>query len=84
MTESIHYIDVAIRIQFDPTQLPNILKVGRQLTQANIQNPVDTHHSEAESARQVTDEEVAEDVTSIQDCIGEILQAHPLLVSCPG
>jgi hypothetical protein len=79
MTESIHYIDVALRIQFDPAQLPNILKVGRQLTQANIQNPVDNHNSEDESARPLTDEEVAEDVTSIQDCIGEILRAHPLL-----
>ena len=79
MTESIHYIDVAIRIQFDPAQLPNILKVGRQLTQANVQNPVDHHNSEDESAHPMTDEEVAEDVTSIQDCIGEILRAHPLL-----
>jgi hypothetical protein len=78
MTESIHYLDVAIRLRFDPTQLPNILKAGRRLTQANVEIPVDDDDPENESTRPMTHEEVAEDVTSVQDCIGEILMANPL------
>jgi hypothetical protein len=79
MPESIHYLDVAIRLQFDPTHLPNILKVGRRLTQENVPVAVDDDDSENESTRQMTDDEVAEDVTSVQDCIDEILRANPLL-----
>ena len=78
MTESIHYLDVTIRLQFDPTRLAQILKVGRQLTKANVQIPVDQHDPENESTRPMTDEEVAEDVTSVQDCMAEILMANPL------
>jgi hypothetical protein len=79
MPESIHYLDVAIRLQFDPAQLPNILKAGRQLTQENVQIPVDDDDPENESTRPMTNEEVAEDITSVQECIAEILQANPLL-----
>ena len=78
MTESIHYLDVAIRLQFDPKQLAQVLKVGRQLTQASVQIPVDDEDPENEYTRPMTDEEVAEDVTSVQDCIAEILMANPL------
>src|ERR1700722_245649 len=79
MPESIHYLDVAIRLQFDPAQLPNILNAGRQLTQENVQIPVDDDDPENESTRPMTNEEVAEDITSVQECIAEILQANPLL-----
>jgi hypothetical protein len=79
MPESIHYLDVAIRLQFDPSQLAQILKVSRQLTQENVQIPVDDDDPESESTRPMTNEEVAEEITSIQDCMAEILQANPLL-----
>src|SRR5580658_6585300 len=79
MPESIHYVDVAIRIQFDLNQLPKILAIGRKFTQETFQIPVDDDDPENESTRPMTDEEVAEDVTSVQDCIAEILQANPLL-----
>jgi hypothetical protein len=79
MTESIHYLEVAIRVQFDPMQLPKILKIGRKLTQENIQIPVDDDDQENKSTRAMTDEEIAEEVRSVEDCIGEIIQANPLL-----
>jgi hypothetical protein len=56
--ESIHYVDVAIRLQFDPSQLARILKVGRKLTRENVQIPVDDDGPENGSTRAMTDEEV--------------------------
>ena len=79
MPESIHYLDVAIRLQFDPAQLPNILKVGRQLTQENVPLPLDDEDPENESTRPMTDEEASGEITSVQDCIDELLRANPLL-----
>lgn len=79
MSESIHFLDVAIRVQFDPSQLPKILSLGRQLTQASVQIPVDDEDPENESTRPMTDEEAADEITSVQDCIAEILMANSLL-----
>jgi hypothetical protein len=38
------YLHLEIHIQFDPKQLSEICKVGRKLTQENIQIPVDDKH----------------------------------------
>ena len=79
MAEQIHYVDVSIRIKFDPIQLHKMLAAGRKLTQENIQVSVDDDDPENDLTRSMTDDEVAEDISSVQGCVAEILYANPLL-----
>src|SRR3954469_7064506 len=74
----VHYIEAAIRIEYDPALLPHLLAVARQYVQSAFQVPA-SEDDDDETVRPMTDEEVAEDVADAQDCILPILEANPLL-----
>jgi hypothetical protein len=71
MAETIHYIDVAIRIRFDPEREPRMLEVARKLTQEIVTIRANEDDPDDESMRSMTDEEVAEDVSCAQDTSNE-------------
>jgi hypothetical protein len=79
MAETIHYIDVAIRIKIDPEREQEMLQVARKLMQESV-SVCANDEPDDETMRAMTDEEVAEDVADAQDTISEILQAHPLFM----
>jgi hypothetical protein len=55
MAETIHYIDVAIRIQFDPEREPQMLEVARKLTQEIVTIRASEDDPDDESMRRMTD-----------------------------
>jgi hypothetical protein len=76
-SSEIHYVDVAIRVQFKPEMVPHILAVARKLMQENAMVPV-SDDPDDDAVRRMTDEEVAEEVDCVQSSIIDILQENPL------
>ena len=51
MTESVHYLDVAIRIQFELAQFTEHPESRSSIDPGKVQIPVDDHDAENESTR---------------------------------
>ena len=78
MKRKIHYIDIALRFHFRPKSRAKIIAAARKLVQENIAVSDDDDSLDA-GVGQITDDEAAEHVSTVQDSIFEILAANPLL-----
>src|SRR5947209_8336013 len=77
MEKPIHYIDVALRIQYRPSMEKKILAAARKLARQKIGVPSDDPKDS--SCRPMTAQETAEEIADVQDSLFEIMDANPLL-----